>query len=141
MLVEIVEEMQQALFAFSGMDEGGHFVQAPMDDAVEEGPGSLQPQAVLLLAQDHQQFALGNPVKIVYLQALVGVYENILHRPLEHSCRRAHRVVPVDVAVHEIVGEHQRLDGGDPLARDRQPPPFGVVLDGLDESVAIDGVV
>ena len=100
----------------------------------------MQLQAVLLLAQDHQQFALGNPVKIVYLQALVGVYENILHRPLEHSCRRAHRVMPVDVAVHEIVGEHQRLDGGDPLARDRQPPPFGVVFDGLDESVAIDGL-
>ena len=68
-------------------------------------------------------------MKVVVGDAAVGVGKDLLQGALEHRRGGAHRVVPVDVPVHLVVREHQRLDRGDPLAGDRQAPPPRVVLD------------
>ncbi len=50
------------------------------------------------------------------------------HGPLEHAGRRTHGVVPVDVAVHLVLGEEQRLERADALFLDadsRSASPVG----------------
>ena len=111
-----------------------------MGDGIEERARAAKTKTVLFVSQHHQQLTFGDTMEVTHLQASVRVHEDILHGSLEHGRRRAHRVMPVDVAVHEVVGEYQGLDSGDTLAGDGQSPSVGVVLDGLDQSVTVDGL-
>ena len=110
------------------------------DDAIEEVRRSLEAQALLLVPKRLDELALGEPVKSRNLECAVGVDEDILDGAFEHGCRRTHRVMPVDVAIHEVVGEHERFDGRHPFAGDRQAAALRVVLDRFDQPVAVDAL-
>ena len=56
--VELVEEMHHLLIALAGVNEAAHLVQVAVDSALEQLRRTMQAQALLLLAQHHDQLSL-----------------------------------------------------------------------------------
>ncbi len=66
------------------------------------------------------------------------------HGPLEHARGTAHRVVPVDVAVHLVLGEEERFEGRDALLVDTHGPmpcAIGHQAERGQQPIDVDGAV
>ena len=90
-----------------------------------------------------QERLIGQAREFAHLERPRG--ERLVHETLVHRRCAAHGVVPVDVAVHLILGEQERLERREPFFHDADPwTPRRRVDDhaeGIDQAIGVDRTV
>ncbi len=116
-----------------GVERAGPLHEPPRgaEEAVHEGSGAGTPSGA---NEPVTELAVVIPRQVRRLDAIA----NEPDRPLQHRRRRPHRMVPVDLAEHDVAGEDHELGRRAALLRDGQRPARFVEAEARQQPLLIE---
>ena len=100
-----------------GKEHAGDFEEFTPFEPADQAGAMVDAECGVFFFEAVEQIGFGGAGKVAFRQRALGMRQQVLGAALEHRAGRAHRVVPINIAIHQIIGKDEGLDRGYALVR------------------------